>query len=134
MMLGCKDPYTQVPIAPTATVSTDWTEIRPKQPLHWTQPAEEFIFHIDTPHDIGPHAEVVGPDGQKAIPDVELVASDGKTYPMDEHGFWGEDVFFSREKLADSVSIQAIRMRSSLPLRISNLRWTGYDPAKVKNQ
>jgi len=132
MMLGCGDRYTQVPIASTAAVSKEWTEIRPLRPLHWTQPVEELSFHIDSPHDIGPHAEILGPGGEKVVPDVELVASDGKTYTMDEHGFWGEDMFFSRDKLSDSVAIQVIRIRSRLPLHISNLIWRGYDPAKVK--
>ena len=129
-ILGCRDPYTEVFIASTATLSNDWTEIRPAQPLDWTQPVEEFSFHIDSPHEIGPHAEVVGPDGQKAVPDVELIVSSRKTYAMDAHGFWGEDMYFTRDK-SDLEAIQAIRIRSSMPLRISNLIWRGYDPAKV---
>ncbi len=114
-------------------ISKEWTEIRPVQPLHWMRPVEEVSFHIDSSHDIGSHVEVVAPDGQKFVPEVELVASDGKTYAMDEHGFWGEDMFFTRrDKLSNSVAIQAIRIRSSLPLRISSVIWRGYDPAEVK--
>jgi len=132
-MVGCGDRYTQIPVASSVAISGAWTEIRPPEALHWTQPVEEFSFHIDSPHYIGPNAEVVGSDGQKFVPDVELIASDGKTYAMKEHGFWGEDMFFTRtDRLAGSVTIQTIRIRSSLPLRISNLIWRGYDPAKVK--
>lgn len=131
-ILGCEDRYTQAPIASAATVSKDWVEIRPPQPLKWTRPVQEVDFLIDSPHERGVRADIIGPNGEHWVPEMLLVASDGKIFTMDSHGFWGEDMFFDRGSPGDSVTIQAIRMRSGMPLRISNVRWVGYDPAKVK--
>ena len=131
-MVGCSNQYAEVPVASSAAISQQWSDISPPQPLRWTQPVQELSFHIDSPHEIGPHAEVLLPGGKTVIPDAELITSDGKTFAMNHHGFWGADMFLSRDKLSDSVTIRTIRIRSSVPLRISNLIWRGYDPAKVK--
>ena len=77
--------------------------------------------------------EIVAPTGARGVPDVELLTIGGKTFMMDSHGFWGEDIYFySRNGTPTTEPVQAIRIRSPLTLRISNLLWTGYDPAKVK--
>jgi len=132
-MVGCRDPYTQVSIAPTATVTQSWSEVRPPQPLRWTKPQEEFSFHIDTPHQRSPQAEVIGSRGERCVPEVEFVTTSGKTLIADAHGFWGEDMYFYWSKGVPGMEpVQAIRIRSNLPLQISNLIWRGYDPAEVK--
>jgi hypothetical protein len=132
-MVGCRDPYVQVPIAPTATVTQDWTEVRPRKPLHWTKPVQEFSFHIDTPHQQSTQVEIVGPGGEHFIPEVELITMSGKTMAMQGHGFWGEEMYFDWGKGGSGMGpIQAIRIRSRVPLQISNLIWRGYDPAEVK--
>ncbi len=132
VMLGCRDPYTQIRIASSATISQDWIEIRPAEPLHWTQPVQEFSFHIDSPHAVSRELQIVAPDGKRGVPDVELVASDGRTLVLDSHGFWGEDMYFYSRETPAPVTVQAIRIRSNFPLHISGLTWRGYDPAKVK--
>ncbi len=133
MVPGCGNPYTQVPIASNATISQEWTEIRPPANLRWTEPVEEFSFHIDSPYVRSPQAEIVVPSGEHFIPDVEFVTTSGMTYVTNGHGFWGEDMFFSLSNGQPGMEpIQTIRIRSTLPLRISNLVWRGYDPAKVK--
>lgn len=133
IMVGCRDPYVQVPIAPTATVTQNWTEVHPTTALRWTKPQQEFSFHIDTPHQRSPQAEIVGPNGQRCVPEVEFVTTGGKTLIADAHGFWGEDMYFYWSKGESGMEpIQAIRIRSSLPLQISNLMWRSYDPAEVK--
>ena len=133
MMVACRDPYVQVSIASTAAVTQDWKEILPAEPLRWTKPHEEFSFHIDTPHRRGAKAEIVGPQGERCVPEVEFITADGKSLLADAHGFWGEDMYFYSSKGGPGTeSIRAIRIRSSLPLQLSELIWRGYDPAEVK--
>jgi hypothetical protein len=130
---ACRDPYTQVRIVPAATIAQGWSEIRPAEPLRWTKPIQDFSFHIDTPHERSSRGEIVGLDGQSCIPEVEFLTTDGKTLVADTHGFWGEEMYFYWSKGGiGTEAIQAIRVRSSLPLQISNLIWRGYDPAEVK--
>jgi hypothetical protein len=129
-MAGCEDPYSQVSIAPGAIVSTEWTEIRPEKPLAWTKPVEEFTFHIDSAHQRSLNLEIVGPDGKRSIPEVDLIAEDGRVVPLDVHGFLSEDMFFTTQTPVKTV--RAIRIRNSFQIRISNLRWVGYDPKEVK--
>lgn len=129
--LACRDPYTEVSIAPAASVSRDWVEVRAPRPLTWEQPVEEVVFHVDSPHQRSTQVEIVAPNGERAVPEVELVSTDGRTFVMDSHGFWGEDMFFTRDKVSVKT-IQGIRIRNNFPIQISNVRWVGHDPAKVK--
>lgn len=131
-LAGCAARYEVVPIASAVTISQEWTEIQPAQPLYWTKPVEEIDFHIDSAYRRDLKADILGADGKPWAPDVQVTASDGKTYPVYDHGFWGDDMFFSPDKLPDSVAVVAIRIRSKFPLRISNVRWTGYNPVDVK--
>jgi hypothetical protein len=132
-MVGCRDPYVQIPITPTTTVTQNWTEVRPKMALRWTKPQQEFSFHIDTPHQRSPQAEVVLSSGERCVPEVEFVTTSGKTLVADAHGFWGEDMYFYWSKGDPGMEpLQVIRIRSSIPLQISNLVWRGYDPTEVK--
>jgi hypothetical protein len=133
LLLGCREPYFVVPITSHATISQVWTELRPAQPLRWSQQEEELGFRIDTPHHIGDGLEIVGPGGEKFVPEVELMADNGKLFVMDSHGFLGEEVVFTfKSKPADLKSIRVVRIRSSIPIKISDVLWRGYDPRNVK--
>jgi hypothetical protein len=131
LAIACGNPYTIVPIASMANVSADWTELVSAKPLVWAKLAQEVELHIDSPHQRDLELRIVGPDGQKSVPDVELVATDGRTFSMDVHGFLNEDMFFTRQTPVP-VPIRAIRIRNGFPIRVSNVRWVGYDPANVK--
>lgn len=133
MILGCRTPYNVVPIAPSATFSKDWLEIRPKKPLRWSRPEEEISFHIDSAHQISHELEIIEPGGERSVPDVELIADDGQPYAMDSHSFVGDEMIFSfKSHPANLKSVRAIRIRNQLPLHVSNLLWRGYDPVEVK--
>jgi hypothetical protein len=133
LLLGCREPYSVVPIASQATISKNWTEFRPGQPLRWSQQEEELSFRIDTPHHIGEGLEIVGPGGERFVPEVELMADNGKFFVMDSHGFLGEELDFTfKNKPPDLKSIQVVRIRSSTPINVSNVLWRGYDPSRVK--
>jgi hypothetical protein len=134
LLLGCREPYVIVPIVSQATLSTNWSEFRPEHALRWSEPEEELSFHIDTSHRIGEHLEIIGPKGERFVPEVELVAADGKTFIPDYHGFLGGDIFFAfRVKPSALTSIAAIRIRSSIPVTVSKMIWRGYDPKEVKD-
>ena len=133
MVLGCKTPYNVVPIAPSATLSKDWLELRPEKPLRWSEPEEEISFHIDSAHEISQRLEIIVPNGDRCVPDVELIADDGQSYVMDSHGFLGDEMIFSfKSHPANLKSVWAIRVRNRIPLHVSNLLWRGYDPVEVK--
>jgi len=133
LLLGCREPYFVVPIASHATISSTWTEFRPAQPLRWSQDEEELGFRIDTPHHIGDGLEIVGPGGERFVPEVELMAGNGKSFVMDSHGFLGEEVVYTfKSTPPDLKTIQAIRIRSSTPINISNVLWRGFDRKEVK--
>lgn len=93
-------------------------EIRPAHPLYWTEPVEEIDFHVAPPYHSDTRANLVGPNGEVWVPDVQLVGTDGKTCPTDDHGSWGDDMFFSHDRLPDSIGVVAIRIRSKFPIRI----------------
>jgi hypothetical protein len=120
-------------IASHATLSTSWSEFRLEHILRWSEPEEELSFRIDTPHRIGEHLEIIGPEGEGFVPEVELVANDGKTFLMDTHGFLGGEIFFTfKSRPSALTSVAAIRVRSSIPIIVSNMIWRGYDPKNVK--
>ena len=133
LLLGCREPYSVVPIASQATISKDWTEFRPAQPLRWSQPVEEVSFKIDTPHRKGEGFEIIGSGGERFVPEVEVVGENGRVFRIDSLSFLGEELVFTfKSKPSDLKTIEAVRLRSSTPLSVSNLKWRGYDPQQVK--
>jgi hypothetical protein len=133
ILTGCRQPYVIEPIVSEAVISKDWTEFRPPHVLGWSQPVEELSFRVDTPHRIGDHLDIIGPSGEKFVPEVELIAADGKSFLMDSHGFLDDEVVFSfKSKPVDLRSVEGVRIRSSTPVHISNMVWRGYDPKTVK--
>jgi hypothetical protein len=133
LLLGCREPYSVVPIASQATIAKDWAEFRPAQPLRWSQPEEEISFIIDTPHRIGEALAIVGSGGESFVPEVEVIGEGGRVVIMDSHGFLGEELVFTfKSRPADLRTIQAVRLRSTTPISISNVQWRGYDPRRVK--
>jgi len=133
LMVGCRDRYTEVPISAPTTIGKDWIELHPSKPLVWKDPAEEFSFHIDTPHQRSERAEIIATNGERCVPEVRLVTESGDALSPEAHGFWGEDMYFywSRGE-AKREPIRAIRVRSDIRLQISSIIWRGYDPSKVK--
>jgi hypothetical protein len=133
LLLGCREPYVVEPIVSHATLSTNWSEFRPEHVLRWSEPEEELSFRIDTPHRIGEHLEIIGPGDERFVPEVELVANDGKTFLMDTHGFLGGEIVFTFKSRPSALTpIAAIRVRSDTPIAVSNMVWRGYDPKDVK--
>ena len=133
LLLACRDPYSVISIASEVTISKDWIELRLARPLRWSRPEEELSFNIDTPHSVGEGLEIIGPRGEHFVPEVEAIGENGNVFTMDSHGFLGEELVFSfKNKPSGLNTIQAVRLRSSTPLRVSNLRWRGYDPQEVK--
>jgi len=134
LMGGCSNPYTDVPVASSATISQQWSEITPPQPLQWTRPAQELSFHIDTPHEQSTSVEIVGPNGQHCAPDVEFVTTSGKDFPMDAHGFGGdiEMYFWWKQERPEMEPIKTFRVRNCFPIHVSKIIWRGYDPREVK--
>jgi hypothetical protein len=133
LVLGCRDHYVVQPVAPRAEIGTDWTVLTPPKALLWSKPVEELAFLIDSPHQIGEHLEVVGPKGEKFVPEVQLLSPSGKWYQMDSHGILGEEMFFTlRNGSSDLTSFNEVRIRSDVPITISKVLWRGYDPNDVK--
>src|SRR5574337_370147 len=132
MMVACATPYKEVWLEPAPVgITNQWTELRSERRLEWTEPEQELIFHIDSVHQVSLQLEIIGQEGKRGVPEVEMVEGDGRTFPMTSHGFLGEDMFFTMEK-PPLASYQGIRIRSGVPIRISNVRWRGYDMAEVK--
>ncbi len=136
MVSGCtsrQTRYVEVKVADEAFVSRFWAELRPVALLRWSQPVEELSFLIASPHEKSSSAEIVLPSGQKIVPEVQFITSDGRTLIPDAHGFWGDEMYFTfAEGQPPSTEIKAIRLRSDADLKITRIVWRGYDPKVVK--
>jgi len=67
------------------------------------------------------------------VPEVEVSGESGRVFRMDSLSFLGEELVFTfKSKPSDLKTIEAVRLRSSTPLSVSNLKWRGYDPQQVK--
>ena len=127
--IGCHHSYFVVEVASGAQLSPQWTTIRPAHLLPWSHPIEELSFHIDSPHAIGRSAELIMPSGMHCSIEVQLVSADGHAYSMVWHNFLNGDMFFGLPQKPPTLNIvQGFRIRSSFPIKVSNLIWRGYDP------
>jgi len=121
------------PIADSIEIDREWTELRPDPPLHVSRQTQVISITVPDPArwTLRPAtASFLMPDGTPIKIDVELIASDGARFVLDQVGV-GTGLRFSRLRpSADATStlpggaeLTAVRIRSDVPLRGGPVEW-----------
>jgi hypothetical protein len=133
-------PYLDREIAGQTTISHQWLEITPEQPLRPERQVQYLYIHT-APFDPDYRAWGIRfPDGSVVTPEVQLVDQDGSLYSLKSSSFSLEDR--TRSNIVSGIGFKAdipkdkvyrtVRIRSDKPITVSSIVWRCYDPRDRK--
>lgn len=121
-------PYVDEKISGPLTVSAEWEEIRPKNPLKRTGDhqevglyvAEPFSVVVESPRSYG----VRMPDGSLVTPEVQVIDAEGNTITLKFSSARGKKTMTYR--LPDNrLEYRAVRLRAERQIRLDAVYWSG---------
>lgn len=132
-------PYLDRKIAGPVTLSAEWTEFAPREPLKLERETQYIVFILETELE---HQDPGQPprtkDGSVIIFEAQLVDQNGKVYDLRNSagdGFtevWrGLGIQRVRELPKDTV-FQKVRIRTNQAIKCSEVIWRSYDPRDFK--
>ena len=136
------NPYLDREIAGTVTISNEWLEIKPKEPLN-PERKVQYIYVL-TPQPFQPDNRSWGirfPDGSVVVPEVQLIDQYGKLYNLKASAFSLKDrtradvisgIGFHTQDLPQDRVYTTVRLRSDKPVEVSRIIWRCYDPRDRK--
>jgi hypothetical protein len=133
------NPYLDREVAGPVTLSSQWLEIVPKEPLRRERKNQYIVLqiaeHLTTAN---PALEPTLEDGSIVTFEVELIDQNGNPHVLSVPAgdgrteVWrGMEIEESR-RLADNIAFRTVRLRSNKPIRCSSILWRVYDPRDLK--
>ncbi len=132
-MLG--DPYIDRELSGKVTLTDEWLELTPEEPLKVERDTQEVALFPDPPikMEYDPEKGDRAVDGRDATIEAELIGTNGVTYhsrPGYEKSMTG-DLFVTRysvgfKDLPKDVSFKTVRVRSSAPYPVKRILWRCY--------
>jgi hypothetical protein len=114
------------------TVANEWSEFTPARPLRCDRKDQEILVDVATPHENDPKSwGLLLRDGSVAIPEVQLIDTNGVTYNFDQRSFWGA-IVFRGPPLANHKDFARVMIRSNQPINVSKITWNCYNFEDVK--
>ena len=131
-------PYLDRQLAGATTISVNWLEITPKEPLRADRVVQEVVLYVDKPVTHPRDSwELILPDGSKVKPEVQLVDNDGRVYELNEPTRFtkpgSSEAFQSgfSARLPNDKTFRTVRLRSNGAFGVSKIVWRCYDPRDV---
>ncbi len=124
------NPYLDTEIAGPTTISSEWLEIVPKQPLRAERQIKNFIIVFDKSQSYEPLEGTYGvrlPDGSIAVPEVQLVDESAHIHVLTPIGVSADGVVFRDEDSREGSVYRAVKVRSSKPIKVSRIYWRCYN-------
>jgi hypothetical protein len=136
------NPYLDREIGGAVTLTSEWLEITPQEPL---RPERQVQYlYVDTPEPFDPDYQSWGirfPDGSVIVPEVQLIDQQGNVYNLKASSFSLADS--TRTDIVSGIGFRArgvpqdrvypkVRIRSDKPIRASRIIWRSYDPRDRK--
>ena len=135
-------PFVERDISGPVTVSSEWKEITPTQPLQTVRQRNAVMFDFSprlgekdlvTGNDVTKWA-IRFSDGSTAMPEVKLVAQDGSEYQLIPGylstklvGFTMTNPTTHLESLPRDKKFRAIRIRCTKPINFSRVYWYSFN-------
>src|SRR5437588_2998880 len=123
-------PYFDRTISGPVTITPEWTEIVPKEPLKAERQINNFILVFDTSQLYEPNDNTNGirfPDGSVVTPEVQLIDQGGRSYTLTSIGVSRNGMVLRYENLPQNISYRMVRIRSDKPIKVSKIYWRCYN-------
>jgi hypothetical protein len=122
------DPYSDRELSGPVTISSEWTEIIPKEPLKAERQIQYLTLDIADAflpdYDLG---KVKLSNGALVLPEVQLEDDKGTTYNLDRSGIDQKGMVFFMHELPKDKRYRVVRVRSATPIRCSRIYWRSYN-------
>jgi len=133
------NPYLDRKVAGPVTLSPQWLEIEPKEPLRIERKDQYIVFEIAEPLTTpNPSLEPTSDDGSIVTFEVQLVDQNGNRYDLTEPAgdgraeVWRGMGMDKHRSLPARVVFRTVRVRSNKTLKCSSILWRAYDPSDFK--
>jgi hypothetical protein len=121
-------------ISGPVTISTEWLEITPEEPLKPEREVQKVIIWFAAPYTTSHPPALVFQDGAAITPEVQLVDVHGNTFDLRVSaagasglGYRCCDGVFDKE-LPKDRTYRTVRIRSARPIQASKIVWRVYNP------
>jgi hypothetical protein len=121
-------------ISGPATLSSEWLEIKPQEPLKPEREVQNVIIWFAVPYTARQPPALVFEDGAAITPEVQLVDAGGNIFKLrtsggDSSGFAYTccDGTYDR-RLPKDRTYRSVRIRSDRPIQASQIVWRCYNP------
>jgi hypothetical protein len=126
-------PYLDQDLTGQVTISSEWTEIVSKNPLHVERQIQMVVLDLDSSVKFQENGwGLILPDGSVVTPEVQLVDQDGEIYNLTQPSEWSNPSTgvkyreFSLRDLPRDKVYRAVRIRCDKPVRCNRIFWRNY--------
>ena len=121
-------------ISGPVTITSEWFEITPQEPLKPEREVQNVIVWFAIPYQTGNPPALIFEDGATVTPEVQLVDRQGNTFNLRASaaastgfGYRCCDGVFDKE-LPKDRTYRSVRIRSARPIQASKIVWRCYNP------
>ncbi len=127
------NPYLDRELAGPTTVSSEWLEIVPEQPLRTERQIQYLILDVADPFDpVYESWSLRLKDGSLVQPKVQLIDQSGKVYDLTSPALDEKGIGFGNSDLPRDRAYSTVRIRSDKPIHLSRIYWRSYNPKDLK--
>jgi hypothetical protein len=128
-------PYLDQGLSRQVTISSEWKEFVPKEPLRVERQIQMVVLDLDKSIKLENNGwGLLLPDGTVVTPEVELLDEDGKVYPLIAPSAWFSPStgvkyreFSAIEALPKDKTFRAVRVRCDKPILCNRIFWRCYN-------
>ena len=131
-------PYADYELSGPVTISSDWVEFTPKEPLRVERQIQQVVLDLDNSVKVERGGwGLVLPDGSVVTPEVQLIDQDGRAYNLDHPAVWQSSSTgatfreFSSPDLPKNKVYRAVRIRADKGVRCNRVLWRNYNQRDV---
>lgn len=128
------NPYLDREISGPVTLTSEWIEIVPEEPLRPEREVQKILLDFAQPYESDHDAwKIRFPDGSLVAPEVQLIDKNGNVFTSSKVASLGQTGMGLRmSSLPQDRVYLKLRLRSDKPIAISRIIWRCYDPRDRK--
>ena len=125
-------PYLDRTISGPVTITQEWTEIVPNEPLKAERQIQYLTLDVAEPFE--PDYDSWGlrlPDGAIVVPEVQLIDQNGNIYKLTSPALDNKGIGLRLRDLPKDRVYRAVRIRADKPIKVSRIYWHCYNQRDV---
>lgn len=122
------NPYLDQEISGPTTISSEWREIVPRQPIRVERQIQYMTLDVADPFEpVYDKWSLRLGDGSVVKPEVQLVDENGNVYNLTSPALDNKGIAFRNSDLPKDRVYRSVRIRSDKPIRLTRIYWRCYN-------